>query len=234
MIDVLVPVLGRPRNVRPLLDAFESTSAAYAITFLCSPGDEEQIAACTETGMETIIVTEASGSHQYPIKMNVGFHSTERPWLLLAADDLDPHPGWDTEALRVAEETGAGVVGTNDLANGYVKAGIFSTHSLVRRSYIEEWGGSLDGPGVLIHEGYDHNFSDRELCGLAQARGEWAFAERSHIQHRHPLWHTAPWDKTYKKGLATFHDDQRLFYERAAQWGYAGLHPDELKVAQRV
>ena len=233
MIDILVPVLGRPQNVQPLIEAFARTTAAHEIHFLCTAGDIDQIAACRDSG-KRVIVVDTGESHQYPLKMNAGFEATERPFLLLAADDLDPHPGWDTEALRVAAETEAGVVGTNDLANGYVKAGIFSTHSLVRRSYVEDWGGSLDGPGVLIHEGYDHNFSDRELCGLAQARGEWAFAERSCIQHRHPLWKTAPWDTTYRKGLSTFHDDQRLFLERAAQWGYAGLHADELKVAQRV
>lgn len=233
MIDVLVPVLGRPKNAQLLMDAFAVTSAEYAITFLCTPGDSDQIAACAATGAETIIVTDASGQHQYPIKMNVGFQETERPFLLLASDDVTPEPGWDTEALRVAEESDAGVIGTNDMANGYVIAGIFSTHSLVRRRYVTEWGGSLDGPGTLIHEGYDHNFSDRELCGLAQARGEYAFAGKSVIRHRHPLWKTAAWDSTYRKGLATFHDDQRLFLSRSAEWGYAGLHADEVKVAKR-
>jgi hypothetical protein len=233
MIDILVPVLGRPQNVQPLIEAFKVTTAAYEIHFLCSPGDDAQIVACRVSGADTIVVNAADGQHQYPIKMNDGFAATKRPFLLLASDDISPEPGWDTEALRVAEETDAGVIGTNDMANGYVKAGIFSTHSLVRRRYVTEWGGSLDGPGTLIHEGYDHNFSDRELCGLAQARGEWAFAKRSILRHRHPLWKTASWDATYRKGLSTFHEDQRLFLERAAEWGYAGLHADEVKVAKR-
>ena len=232
MIDVLVPVLGRPQNVQPLIEAFKATTAAYQIHFLCTWGDEEQITACMEVDALTHICCEP-GRSEYPQKMNVGYALTDRPFLLLAADDLSPEPGWDTEALKVAEETGAGVIGTNDMANGYVMAGIFSTHSLVRRRYVTEMGASLDGPGTLIHEGYDHNFSDRELCGLAQARGEWAFAKNARILHRHPLWKSAPWDKTYRKGLATFHEDQALFLSRASEWGYAGLHPDEVKVAKR-
>jgi hypothetical protein len=105
---------------------------------------------------------------------------------------------------------------------------------LVNRDYVNEQGGSLDGPGVLVHEGYAHNFCDRELCGLARHRGLFAFAARARVEHHHPLFSRAvPMDDTYKKGLEHFREDQQLFYRRAVQWGYQGLSAAEIRLAKR-
>ena len=51
------------------------------------------------------------------------------------------------------------------------------------------------------------------------------------VRHRHPLWRTAPDDRTYRKALAKFRDDQRLFLKRAHLWGYKGLSAQERKLA---
>ncbi len=220
MIDILVPVLGRPQNAQPLVDSIRATtSVEHEIHFLCSHGDEQQIAASFVIDYSTVhIMLFPAGRHDYPRKINAGYRETIAPWLLLAADDLDFQPGWDTEALRVAEETGAGVIGTNDCANPSVKKGLFSTHPLVRRTYIDEQGGSLDGPGVLLHEGYDHNMTDVELCELAQARQQWAFAADARICHRHPGFGTAPQDATYLKGRRFLARDRQTFKARQQQW----------------
>lgn len=234
MIDILIPVLARPQNARPMIESLrQATVVEYRVLFLCSLGDDEEIDACHETGCE-IFIDDFGERGQYPRKMNAGFRLTEHPFLLLGADDIEFQPGWDVEVLRVAQETGAGVIGTNDCANPQVMRGHFSTHPLVRRSYVDEQGGSLDGPGVLIHPGYSHNFCERELAHLAQSRGQWVFASESKIVHRHPCWGTAPEDDTYRKGVANMGEDQWLFWDRAQQWGGVGLLPQEISWIKRT
>lgn len=217
MIDVLVPVLGRPQNVAPLVESFLSTASPMdELYFICSPGDDAQIEAVLSLGQRGTIVNFEPGHGDYARKMNWGFRSSERPFLLLAADDVTFEAGWRDAVLDCAE--GYGVIGTNDMASRHVTSGRSSTHPLVRRSYIEEQGGSLDGPGVLIHEGYDHNFSERELVELAKRRGQWTFCREAIIRHRHPLWGTTAWDPTYEKAMACYEEDARLFRDRRARY----------------
>lgn len=226
VIDVLVPVLGRPQNAQPLADSLrDNTHVEVRLLFLTSPGDDAEMEACFRTGAD---VLEVPGEdRQYPRKINAGFRWTHHPFVLMASDDIEFMPGWDLEALAAAE-SGKSVVGTNDKANRHVMLGQFSTHPLIRRSYVMTRGGSLDGPGVVLHEGYDHNYVDRELCHLAQARGEWAFAPKAVIVHHHPGWQkgiTA--DPTYAKGRRNFNEDHALFIRRATEWGGVGLLPGE-------
>ena len=217
MIDVLVPVLGRPQNVQPLVESFLKTASQMdEMHFLCTPGDDRQIAACEKSGQNVMVVEWPARKFDYARKMNDGFRSTERDFLLLAADDVTFMPGWRDAALACAGEYG--VIGTNDMASAHVKSGRSSTHPLVRRSYIEVYGGSYDGPGWLIHEGYDHNFSERELVELAQKRGQWVFCKNSVIKHRHPLWKTEEWDDTYRKAMKNFQRDFRLFNTRRRRY----------------
>ena len=221
MISILVPVLGRPERAQQLVDSIRSTEdEEHQILFLCSPGDSDEIMACHHTDERFVIVEWQAGPGDYARKMNRGLELTSNPFLLLGADDLRFHPGWDTSLLGVAEQTGAGVIGSNDMGNPQVyRRGEFSTHPLVRRSYIEEQGGSADGPGILCHEGYDHNYVDRELWDVAQARDQTAFALDAKIEHLHPNWRKGKMDSTYEKGLKHFHQDQRLYWSRFELWG---------------
>lgn len=234
MISILIPVLGRPGRAQLVVDSIRaSSSREYEIVFLCSPDDGEQFHACCVTGEHTILVTWPCGSGDFARKINHGFHATSNEFILMAADDLHFHSGWDTALLRVAEQTGAGVIGSNDMGNPQVaRKQAFATHPLIRRSYINELGGSADGPGYVLHEGYDHNFVDRELWDLAASRGQTAFALDARIEHLHPHWRKGQMDSTYEKGLAKFHDDQRLYWSRHALWG-AALGPREASELQR-
>lgn len=228
MFDVLIPVLGRPQNAQPVVDSIhEATILPHRILFLCSPGDNEQIEASRDTGAEVIIVSFPPGRSDYPKKMNVGYRETEEEFMVLAADDVEFMTGWDLYVKGIADRKDVGVIGTNDLANRQVMKGFNSTHPVVRRSYITEEGGSLDGPGTLLSEVYDHNFCERELSGLAMARKRWAFIPKAKIKHNHPMTGRSPNDSTYKKGMESFRIDQELFYERARTWGYFGLTPYE-------
>jgi len=215
MIEVLVPVLSRPANAKPLADSLAASGADATLTFLCTGGDRPQIAACEATGADVLVVGWAAGPGDFARKINWGFAHTESDYIFMGADDIEFAPRWADIAVRMMRGK-IGVVATNDKANRQVMRGEFGTHCLISRDYIDTHGGTFDGtPGVVLHEGYDHNFVDRELCEAAKRRRAFAFAPQSVVYHHHPLWRTAKWDPTYRKALSRFRDDQTLFLERS-------------------
>jgi hypothetical protein len=215
VIDILIPVLGRPRNVTPLLESLKVTQTPYQVFFICSPGDTPQIEACLQTGHQTWIAPWEAGRGDFAKKINWAFRQTHSEWLFQGADDICFHGGWDTRALQVARHKDRQVIGTNDLHNSLVKRGGTSTHTLFTRRYIEEQGGTLtDGPGVVFHEGYDHQFVDMEFCEVAKRRGVWAFSKQSIVEHFHPHWGNADEDATYVKADRHRSHDMRLYRKR--------------------
>lgn len=163
---ILVPVLGRPERVAPLVASVDESLAhedglAYEIVFLATPNDAREITTLERLGCKYELVN--TGNHQYPMKINHGATVTYSDWLLMGADDLVFRPGWWREAMNVHIATGAVVIGTQDEGNQLVKRGLHSTHTLVHRSYVGQ--GTMDNTGVLLHEGYDHN-----CCNPPEAR----------------------------------------------------------------
>jgi hypothetical protein len=133
----------------------------------------------------------------------------------MGADDIEFTPGWADVAIRMMRGR-IGVVATNDMANREVMRGQYGTHNLILRSYIMEEGGTVDNePGVVLWEGYDHQFVDRELCDVARARRRYTFAKRSVVRHNHPVWRTAQWDTTYRKAFSHTREDQVLYMQRS-------------------
>ena len=218
-VDVIVPCLGWPQNAQPLVDSLAASGADARIVFVATGGDRPQIAACHATGATVLEVGWPAGRGDFARKINHGFQHTSSDLFLMGADDLDFQPRWDVSAARMMYGR-VGVVATNDKANRQVMRGEFGTHCLISRLYIEEKGGTGDNePGVVLYEGYDHNFVDRELCDVARSRKAFAFASQAVVAHRHPLWKTAEWDATYTKALARFHQDQKLYTQRRRLWG---------------
>lgn len=227
-ILIVVPVLNRPQNARPLAESITETAAVdWHLLFICSPGDTAEIEECVELAIESHrvdvlkLVTEPCPG-DYSRKIQRGYDANgglrEIPFVLLAADDLKFHPGWDTAALRVFEETGAGVVGTVDLGNRQTISGLHSTHPFVSREYIDTYGGVIDQPGIVYSTEYQHNFVDVELVQTAISRGRYAHAHDSVIAHQHWLWGKAKKDDTYRKGAAGFSHDRALYETRRKLW----------------
>jgi len=217
VISILIPVLARPQNAKPVVDSIRAhTTVEHEIIFICSRGDVAQINACYDTAASIVVTTWEAGPGDAAKKWNLGFAHSKGEVVFCAADDVEFTPGWDTEALRVAESTGASVIGTNDDANPLVKRGKHSTHTMVRRSYVEEHGLTWDNiPGLIYCEEYDHQSIDQELVYLARERGIWAFARNSVVKHNHPIYDkTVRRDSTYDKALARGHEDLMLFRER--------------------
>lgn len=217
MIDLLIPVLSRPQNAQPLVDSIHAaTSLPHTIIFLATRGDEEEIEACKQTGAIVQLVDPGHGEYARKINLGVMLDYTDHPFVFLGADDLHFHPGWDTIAISYFEQTGKRVVGTNDLGNATVMKGEHATHSLVHRSYVSE--GTIDEPGQLLHEGYQHNWVDTEFIATAKLRDEFVFAAESHVEHLHPFWKKGPDDGVYVKGRAYYHVDAKKFRQRQKLW----------------
>lgn len=223
---IVVPVLARPQNARPLVESVaETASVEWRLIFVVSEDDSAELEACwverqRNERVSVFVVENVPGPGDYAAKIQKGYDLGPRsPHVLLAADDLEFHPGWDTAALEVFAEYDAGVVGTNDLAHPEVKAGRHSTHPFVARKYIDSRGGVVGQPGQVYFDGYSHNYVDVELVQTAQTRGCYAHCHASRIQHRHPLWdRSVAKDETYAKGRAGFQADRALFESRKRLW----------------
>ena len=210
---IIVPVLRRPHRVEPLIRSIKAATAAeHRIAFVASPGDEAELYALELAG-QTALVIEGN----YAEKINAAIEASDEPLIFTGADDLAFHPGWLEAALERAPETGAEVIGTQDRCNPRVIAGLHATHFLVSRSYVEEHG-TIDQPGKLLHEGYPHEFVDDELLETAQARGLYAFADRSVVEHLHPLAGKAPIDELYAAAPVRLKAGRRIYRRRRHLW----------------
>jgi hypothetical protein len=213
-VVLLIPVLGRPHRVQPLLENLaSSTEVDHRVLFLCSTGDRQEIAEVRASGADHLVLRAPPAGGQYAKKINLGYRESSEEWLFLGADDVLFHEGWLEHAIEHSVDR-FHVISLNDLANYQVRQGLLATHSLVRRSYIDQPGASLDGPGVVYHEGYSHNFVDVELSVLARSRGVFSYDRGAVVEHHHPLFRRVQRDFTYEVGVRDFEDDRRLSVKR--------------------
>lgn len=213
---ILVPMLGRPHRVRPLLDSIEETVPAANVLFLLSVNDTKVRNAVRDTGRSYRLLSYHSVG-DYATKINTGVSVTTEPLLFTGADDLKFWPGW-LEAALAAFTPGIGVVGTNDLGNPRVLAGEHATHFLVTREYAAL--GTIDRPdsGMLLHPEYPHEYVDDEFVGTAKKRQAWAMALDSHVEHLHPHWGKAPSDALYQQQRYRMRLGQAIYRRRRRLW----------------
>jgi glycosyltransferase involved in cell wall biosynthesis len=214
---VIVPVLSRPQNVRPLIESLEeATPEPHRLLFVASPHCCEELAALQDVGAEFITVPYKEVG-DYARKVNAAYEQTDEPFLFLGADDLRFHWGWLSAAMKRMADPAVGVVGTQDQGNARVLAGIHSTHSLVRRAYIDAYG-TIDTPRRVLHEDYWHEYVDDELIGTAKHRGAWAFAADSTVEHLHPHYGKAPTDDVYERQRERMSHSRQLYRYRSRLW----------------
>jgi len=214
-VAVIVPVLSRPQNVQPLVDSFRSASGRGVanLYFVCDADDPVEIAAVKDAGADVIVYT-ADKAGTYAQKVNWAFGQTSEPWIFVAGDDVRFHKGWIDAARGLSDEFD--VIGTNDSLTGQgnpkVANGSHADHFFVRRSYVDEHGGSLQG-GVF-HEGYGHFYSDVELVELAKARRVFTPCLASMVEHLHPDMGLAEPDDVYRKGWSQRSADEAEWLRR--------------------
>ena len=127
-------------------------------------------------------------------------------WYVLGSDDQIYSDGWLCEALKVAEETKADVIGFND---AHTNIENYAPHFMMSDGFVEF---VLDG--YMVPPEYKTWWFDREICERAQALGAYAPAWKANVEHRHPDWGTAELDDTYKEMIPARDDDRRLYLQR--------------------
>ena len=187
-VAVVVPAM-RAEQIEPLADSFDEfipDDIMAALYIVCDPDNDELIEAVSATGWLPLISDRGSTFAQ---KANHAYANTDEDWLLLIGEDCRFTPGW-LDGPR-ALSTRYDVIGTNDAPEGEVKnpdvaAGRHADHWFTRRSYIDEQGACLEGPGVFCPEAFYHWWTDKEVIELAKARGVFTPCLDSHIVHLHP------------------------------------------------
>jgi hypothetical protein len=212
-IDVLVPVLRRPHRAGPFMDSLARSGVAATVWAIAEPGDRPTRRAWRLAGANVLVCPRPPGS--FAQKCNDGFEHTAAPWVLLVGDDVRFHPGWLKAAMAYAHR-GALVIGTQTA--GTIPDG-GTPHPVINRRYVIERGAGWDGPGVLCHEGYRHNFVDVEIALTAQDRGVWAYARDARIEHLHHIHGgKAPVDAVYELGASFLQQDRRHFDRRVRRF----------------
>lgn len=217
-LAILVPVLHRPHRVEPLLASIRTTTPDARVLFLCDHDDEPEIQAVDDAGAELVTLEKAN----YARKINEGVRLTEESHLLFGADDIEFHPGWYEHASHWIEQ-GFGVVSTNDVdGNDRVARGELAVHPLVARWYAESE--TIDGSPGPLHEGYPHEFIDREFSEVARARKAFVYEPQAVVEHLHPFWGKSwAWGKDETERLfrlyqPRFIKGRRLYAKRHSMW----------------
>ena len=221
-VAVLIPVLRRPQNVEPqVLDILSATDCKVEIVFVCTVGDTAEIDAVKKAARNyaevRYMTISPSRIGDYARKINYGVYETDSHYVFTGADDLHFHDNWFGAATAAYAATGCRVIGTQDLGNSRVLKGQHSTHSLVRRSYIDEYG-TIDERDKLLHEGYPHEFVDDEFIETARFRNEFVFAHRSVVEHLHPLWGKSETDELYDAHHRRMAHGRRVYTKRKPKW----------------
>tara|TARA_R110000868_G_scaffold82598_1_gene233168 strand:- start:4082 stop:5407 length:1326 start_codon:yes stop_codon:yes gene_type:complete len=219
-VAVLVPAMKRPENVTRLVDSFNASNDGSAhLYYICDGDDEAQIAAVKDAGA-TVIISDRGTS--FASKINDGYFKTTESFLFICGDDVEFTPGWLEAARKLSDRYD--VIGTNDSEPGRVRntrvaAGSHSDHFFMRRQYIDDVGGSLEGPELAVPEAYYHFYVDVEVIQLAKARGVFAPCLDSVVIHHHPGYDgredLREADPVYMKAQEFSHMDRTAFTRRA-------------------
>lgn len=215
-LAILVPVLGRPHRVMPLLESIAAATPDALVVFLTDPDDRPEHAALAGVSWADAprALIDSEGGN-YAEKINRGVEATDAPYIFTGADDLHFHPGW-FEAAKAHMSDTVGCVGTQDLCNRRVIRGQHATHFLLARWYAEQ--PCIDGSHGPLFEGYEHEFVDDELIGTARKRGAYAFAGDAVVEHLHPMTGKTPTDALYDAQGERMARSRPLYNERRKLW----------------
>ncbi len=213
LLAILIPTYHRAHKIADVTcNALNSVDQAN-VYFIVESDDHASINAVVDTVGANLILNRRKAN--YAGAINTGVIYTNEPYVFAGADDINFHQGWFETAMTLMKKP-IEVVGTNDLGNPTVMRGDHATHYLVSRNYATQ--GVADRDGVMLHEGYDHNWTDTEFIETAKWRGRFAPCLESKVEHLHVAFGKSCMDETYIKGMSNKEIDARLFQERSKLW----------------
>lgn len=220
-VDIIVPTFGRADRLEHVVaDAHDGTDLPHIVSLVVEEHDTESVTAAqalqdNDPAVRCVINERAQN---YAGAINTAVATSETPYWFAGADDLHFHPGWFTAAAALIDDR-FWVIGTNDLLNAYVLDGLHATHYLVDRRYTDLLGGTIDdGPGIAMHEGYHHQFTDTDFIATAKARVRFRPCLDSVVEHMHFLVGKSPKDDTYRRAYDQLSADERLYDARKHLW----------------
>jgi glycosyltransferase involved in cell wall biosynthesis len=211
MIAVVIPTLGRPHKVAEIVKNIQETAPNATPYFVIESHDTATAEAIQQAGAQQIVNRRSAS---YAGAVNTALLETTEPYLFVSADDFYYHQGWLEPLLEQAKSFG--LCASNDLHNQDVQNGTLATCFLITREYAQ--AACIDEPGVMLHEGYTHNFVDAEVSETAISRGQFVYCADSKVEHLHYLWGLATKDETYAKTVLHHAQDEALFNNRRTLW----------------
>jgi glycosyltransferase involved in cell wall biosynthesis len=223
-VAIVMPTLGRPmqmsRNVTDLINQPLPSDVEMLIIALCVQVSDaktvnEALKLQTLYPDESVMVSviyRNDGSTCVE-GFNQGYDELRgvADWYVLGSDDQIYKPGWLKEALTVARETGADVIGLND---GHTNIEKYAPHFMMRDAFIE-----LVLNGYMVPPEYKTWWFDREICERAQMLNAYAPAWKAIAEHCHPDWGTAVIDDTHK-AVSCYRDEDKALYLKRKELHY--------------
>jgi hypothetical protein len=209
-LTILIPVLGRPHRVKPVLESATAATPCADVLFIADPDDTDELEVLTCEGADFI----APGG-TYAEKINQAVREVTSPLVFTGADDLTFIPGWFEKAkAHMSDEIR--VVGITDQVTERNRLGHHAPHFLMCRDYalIPTISG---GRGPFCEE-YRHCWVDNEFIATAEQRGVIHIATDSQVHHHHFFDGSAEMDATYEKGQSFYRLDRRTFRRRRKLW----------------
>lgn len=203
-VAILIPAM-RPQLLLHLIENIEAmTPQAHTLHFMVEKDSD-----CHRVlDKHPLVNLHLDEGGTWGERLNYMYGMTIEPYVFCGADDIAFQSNWLPQALEVMGDM-QGVVSVNDTIRTE------GTLPLVSRQYIDQLSGCFDTPNVLIYPGYKHNYSETELYATAMRRGRFRYAQRSFVQHRHPINGSAPHDEVYALGNRNLGHDEHLFNDRA-------------------
>lgn len=207
-LALIIPTFRRAAKLGPLLENIaETTSTPHRVYLVVENKDRETVEMVRQLEGDFIPVFGDHGG--CAASTNAGYRASCEPYFLFCNDDVRFTEDWDLCALEKMKPP-VQVVGINQ------GDGRTESFALIARDYIEQHSGVFDRPNTVMHP-YRSQFCDDELADTAKARGVWAAAADSVIQHLHWTMGLSEMDDNYRLAVAAFREDQATYMERKRQ-----------------
>lgn len=211
-VAILLPTLGRAVQLRErMLDLLQQPTppgVELAVVLSIVESDTATIdtaVALTREYNNVFFTIRAPGTTAVQ-GWNLAYQFAQRyfmaDWFVLGADDIVWHNGWlDAAVAAITPETD--VIGLNDLHTNLEQ---YAAHYMVSAAFCRDQLAGNIAPPVYLSWWFD-----REVCDIARRAGVYTPAWEAVAEHRHPDWHNAAMDETYKAAWPK-HDIDRATY----------------------